>query len=170
MSQKIEFGDLTVEISENSDQVLYKFDGDVNEHFRHQNLPLVEKTRIIFDLEHVSSFNSCGIREWINLVSSITQKGKVEFEKCSIVTIDQINMVPDVAKNVQISSFYAPYFCENDDEMSCLIETTKEFSYLDQGLAPVKNCDVCKEELEFDAIEESYFLFIRSHKSFPAAS
>lgn len=163
-------GDLNLEIEENGSSASIKLSGDVNEHFRFQNFPEVNASEIIFDMEHVASFNSCGIREWINLISDLNEQKSIKFEKCSIITIDQINMVPDVAKGAEIVSFFAPYFCENDEEVSRLIVTQEAKQSLQSKEAPALKCDICDQDLEFDAMEESYFLFLDNIKAMRKAS
>ena len=173
MTQKIENKNLTIEISESSDEVIYTLTGNIDEYFKQEEVPRINKKKIIFQLEGLDNFNSCGIREWIYLIDDISKLGNLEFHKCSITMIDQINMVPDTAKNVTVKSFFAPYYCENKScsgEVNCLIDVEKERSSLENRIAPDFDCETCNEKLDFDALEESYFIFLNSGKSFPAAS
>ena len=162
MSDRIEFGNLTIEIEQTAKEVTYRFVGDVDEHFRQKEVPRISKSRITFLLEDVNNFNSCGIREWIYLIRDISELGDLRFNRCSVTMIDQINMVPDSLGKGTVESFFAPYFCQNTNcsgEVNRLIEVKDHFNALLNKQAPPMKCDKCGEQLEFDALEESYFLF-----------
>jgi hypothetical protein len=159
MSQTVNFSNLVIEIEEKANQVTYNFKGDVDENFRHDEVPLVKKDTIIFKLANINNFNSCGIREWIYLVRKISEMGSLIFKECSVTMVDQINMVPDSLGSGHIESFYAPYYCDCGGEVNRLIKVDEAQSYLANKIAPELTCENCGNPLEFDALEESYFLF-----------
>lgn len=168
MTQEIRLGNLTIQLKESDDgnSITYTFSGDVDEYFKQSEVPRVQKSSIIFDLESVKNFNSCGIREWISLVKDIGNLGQLTFVKCSVTMIDQINMVPASLGNARIESFYAPYYrncqCKGEREENSLLEISKVEDDIQKAVAPNVSCDTCGESLEFDALEESYFLFAGS--------
>jgi hypothetical protein len=168
MSQNIDFGNLQITIEESAQDAIYTFKGDVDEHFRQKDVPRIKKDNIVFVLSGINAFNSCGIREWIYLIRDISGLGALKFVDCSVTMVDQINMVPDSLGSGVIESFYAPYFCQCGGEVNRLIEVGKFASEITAKQAPEFNCDRCGELLEFDALEESYFLF--SETSMPNAS
>lgn len=157
--QQIEFGNLSIEIKQTADEVVYRFVGDVDEHFRQKDVPRIKKARIRFILEEINTFNSCGIREWIYLVRDISELGSLTFTKCSVVMVDQINMVPDSLGKGGVESFFAPYFCGTHGEVNQLIVVGEHVEQLENKQAPEFVCEHCSKPLEFDALEESYFLF-----------
>lgn len=159
MADKIEFGNLTIEISQSDSEVIYRFVGDVDEHFRQKDVPRIKKPNITFLLEEINNFNSCGIREWIYLIRDIGEFGKLKFTRCSVTMIDQINMVPDSLGKGYVESFYAPYFCGCGGEVNRLIDVSANLGQLQNKQAPEFKCESCNKTLEFDALEESYFLF-----------
>lgn len=159
MAATIDFGNLRIEISQTTSEVIYKFVGDVDEHFRQKDVPRIRKPKITFILEDVKNFNSCGIREWIFMVRDISELGDLIFTKCSVTMIDQINMVPDSLGKGRIQSFFAPYYCACGGEVNRLIQVNEHMRDLIQKKAPELNCEKCGKSLEFDALEESYFLF-----------
>src|SRR5688572_28790739 len=108
----IEFGNLSIEIRQTANEVVYRFMGDVDEHFRQKDVPRIQKAKITFVLEEINHFNSCGIREWIYLIRDISELGTLKFRRCSVTMIDQINMVPDSLGNGRVESFFAPYYCQ----------------------------------------------------------
>jgi hypothetical protein len=159
MSPTIDFGKLSIEIKETKDEVVYRFLGDVDEHFRQKDLPRIRKPIITFVLEEVQTFNSCGIREWIFLVRDISQCGSLRFTRCSVAMIDQINMVPESLGSGSVESFFAPYYCACRGEINRFIEVAPNLGELKAKQAPTFACEKCGKDLEFDALEESYFLF-----------
>lgn len=162
MSDTIEFGNLSIEIKQTADEVVYRFVGDVDEHFRQKDVPRIRKAKITFILEDINNFNSCGIREWIYLIRDVGEMGKLTFTKCSVTMIDQINMVPDSLGKGRVESFFAPYFCETHNEANRLIGVAENLQELEMKQAPEFKCEKCGEALQFDALEESYFLFAES--------
>jgi hypothetical protein len=173
MSETIKFGKLDVEIKEEDQKVTYTFNGDVDENFKQTNLPRISAQTIIFELEHVDNFNSCGIREWIYLIKDFSKLGKLIFRNCSINMIDQVNMVPDSANGAKIESFFAPYYCETETcegEVNRMIVVENNIDDLTSGKAPEFTCEKCSKPLDFDALEGSYFLFIENDKSTQQAS
>ncbi len=143
--------------------VVLEFLGDVDEHFSHENIPSIQAQKIIFKLKEIKNFNSVGIREWIYMLDNLSKNNTpLEFMECSISMIDQINMVPDCLGNGNIISFYAPYYCscEKSGEKNCLIVTADYLGVLLKKKAPDFKCEHCQNNLEFDALEESYFLFM----------
>jgi len=159
MSETIEFGNLSIRIEQTDSEVTYSFIGEVDEHFRQNDVPRIKKETINFVLEEINNFNSCGIREWIYLIRDIGALGNLIFKKCSVTMIDQINMVPDSLGSGLVESFFAPYYSENNGEVNKLIVVEENLGLLLNKQAPKFKDDSTGEELEFDALEESYFLF-----------
>ena len=69
-TETINFGALKIVIERDATSVTYTFDGDVDENFRHAEVPRVGASQINFVLERVNNFNSVGIREWVYLMRS----------------------------------------------------------------------------------------------------
>ena len=74
--------------------------------------------------------------------------------------VDQINMVPDSLGTGTIESFYAPYFCATHGEANKLVHLKDSIKTLEARVAPPMTCDTCHSDLEFDALEASYFMFV----------
>jgi hypothetical protein len=162
MSEKLNFSNLEIEIAQSDREVSFRFRGDVDENFRQEDVPRIKKERILFDLQGINNFNSCGIREWIYMMKDMNKMGHVIFRNCSITMIDQINMVPDSLGSGEIESFFAPYYCSCKGEAIRLIEVKKHRNELINKQAPRFKCEDCGKTMEFDALEESYFLFCES--------
>jgi len=114
-------------------------------------------SHINFDFNQVELINSCGIREWIKFLDLLSCES-VQYENCPQIIIEQINMVHGfIRPGSRLKSFYAPYYCEECDQerkshiMSSDVKNKK---------APKVNCPDCGNEMEFDALEASYFNFL----------
>jgi anti-anti-sigma regulatory factor len=119
---------------------------------------------LIIDLAEVDRINSCGVRDWVNWLQAIEERGmKGVLIRCSTAIVAQINMVTNFAGNAIVFSFFAPYYSPSiDREYQKLIECE---TLLGQRpvRAPAFRCSETGEPLEFDDIEESYFAFVNAH-------
>lgn len=160
-AKTLQFGQLQVTINESANEVEYRFHGDVDENFRQKEFPRLKKETIIFNLEEVKNFNSIGLREWIFLLKDVSALGTLVFRNCSVTIIDQINMVPDSLGKGTVESFFAPYYCSHCDVKAVdrLIKVADSKNDISARHAPAFKCDSCSQDLEFDALEESYFSF-----------
>ncbi len=159
-NQVIHFDKLSIRVEPSAEQVYYVFDGEVDETFRHGDVPIYGDRSLVFNMAKVTNFNSVGIREWVQLVKKLDEtRQPIHFRECSISFVDQINMVPDTKGSGTVESFYAPYYCSCGKELNKLIMVPEHLKNLQQGEAPNFRCD-CGKDLEFDALEESYFQFI----------
>ncbi|MCA9562771.1 MAG: hypothetical protein KC561_04735 [Myxococcales bacterium] len=118
---------------------------------------------LIVDTADVRRINSCGVRDWVNWLTSVEQSGqKSVLIRCSPAIVSQINLVTNFAGDAVVHSFFAPYYCPScDSEVLKLIETETLL-----GVSPVRapsfRCEECGTGLEFDDIEDSYFAFINA--------
>ncbi len=161
MSETITFSNLVITIEKTPQEVCYTFVGEVDENFRHDQVPRVKDCQIRLILKDINQFNSVGIREWIHFISDMKKRGILIFQECSVAIIDQINMIPDSLGNGKVESFFAPYYCECGKETNKLIITKDHINELKRLVAPKFTCE-CGQTLEFDALEESYFQFVDS--------
>lgn len=157
--QTLNFANLKVEITQELDRVHYRVSGDIDENFRHKDVPRIRKSEICLHLKDAGHFNSCGIREWILFISDLSKFGKLSFHECSVSAIDQMNMVPNSLGGGDVISFYAPYYCQCGQEHTKLIQVREHEGNLRKLTAPSFTCE-CGRQLEFDALEESYFQFL----------
>jgi len=113
-----------------------------------------------FNFDGVKGINSCGIREWVHFSESLPAAAKLVYQNCTQIIIEQINMVAGFFRaGSVVQNFYAPYFCETCDQEQKVLITAATV----EGLAaPTVNCKTCQSEMEFDAIEEQYFRFLKT--------
>lgn len=160
MSETIQFGNLSITITSDGKDAVYAFKGEVDEFFKQKEVPRMKAANIHLVLEEISHLNSCGIREWVNMVKDFSKEGRLIFKRCSVAMVDQINMVPDSVAGGQVESFYAPYACDDHGEIAKLIDLKTMYQAIASRQPPVMHCDECSKELEFDALPGSYFLFL----------
>ncbi|MEI6398333.1 MAG: hypothetical protein WCO71_06165 [Pseudomonadota bacterium] len=160
MTQNISLGSLKIDITESPGRVTYKVVGKVDDSFKHGDVPRIKAEHIILDLEGITDFNSCGVREWVFLIKDLGSLGKITFTNCSIAMVDQFNMVPESIGTGTVESFFAPYVCEDHGDAEILLDATKHKNNIENHDAPERPCAKCQKPLIFDAMADSYFLFL----------
>lgn len=153
---------LNFERSETAEGIVIIFSGLIDEDADFQRLSIHSgqtDKKLIFDFSHVTLLNSCGIREWISFTDKLSNSIPITYRNCPQIIIEQMNMVHGFIKpGAKIESFYAPYYCVKcDREAKILLKTTDVI----KGQAPQCFCEHCQQEMEFDAIENQYFNFLK---------
>ena len=152
---------LSWHIDQREAHVLVTLSGEVNENARLEPLA-VELSRLTgkvrLDLSQVRRLNSTGVREWVNFMRLVGKNERIELEyiRCSIPIVSQINMIADFQGPATVTSFFAPYADEDtgDEETRLLIV---------DDVDPV-DPPVFKEDgktWELDELPERYLLFIK---------
>jgi len=157
----LKYDNLQIRIEGQAPETLYVwFDGEIHENFKSQLIALPFANSYTFNLLGLRSINSLGIREWSHFLLSLTQKSQVTLEECSVVFIDQANIVPQIVANSKVISFFAPYYCPQCNiELNCKLSVANHRKKLSERRAP-QIIHSCGAELQFDALEESYFFNI----------
>ena len=157
----VEMGQLKFNIEQQDQVLMVKVEGSINEDLQIEKLAHLKAPHMIFDVDGVKMINSCGIREWVRLIESFGSGVTLEYIKVPQIVIQQMNMISGfLSKNAKVTSFYAPYFIEDLDEerqMLLRVDEIKDFK------APKITTQVSGEtyDLDFDAIEEQYFRFLK---------
>lgn len=113
--------------------------------------------KVTFDFKDVTRVNSCGVRDWVNMLQKLPST-EVLYTECPMVVVKQLNAVPDFSGKAKIDTFYAPYFCEKCDEEDVKLIPT---SAVKDGQPPEMKCKTCGSVLGFDAIPNQYFSFLK---------
>ena len=140
------------------------FDGKIDDDSDYSPLIFDGVQKAVFNFEGVKLINSSGIQKWIKFFEAIPDSVVLEFIRCPLRIITQINLVPGFLCNrsVDISTFFAPYYCEECDESTnIMLETKSAFPDLNDINAPEMRCESCNSEMEFDGIEKKYFIFLK---------
>ncbi len=122
---------------------------------------------VVIDLGDVERINSCGVRDWVNWLSTVEAKpADIVLVECSPAIVAQINLVNNFTGSGGVKSFYIPYFCpECDGEKVLLAEA------VDMGPPPHEpptcRCDECDQPMDFDDMPDSYFAFLANQKAVP---
>ena len=145
-----------------TDDVAYvELAGTIDEDAVFDKIKNLQMNKFVFDFNKITMINSCGIREWIKYLADI-EGSQITYQNCPQIIIEQVNMVHGfIKKGIVVDTFYAPYFCPNcDTEKKILLKSSEVVNFK----APVKQCNTCKSDLEFDAIEKQYFSFLAQGK------
>ena len=149
---------LKLEIQILDDQAKVEICGPVDEDSNFEKIQAIKQDIFVLNLNKVSLMNSCGVREWINLVESLPKSSTIIYENVPQLVVEQMNMVKGfLTPNSQIKSFYAPYYNEDNDKITAVLLTSEQIK---DGKAPEMK-DEDGKELEFDAIEAQYFNFLK---------
>ncbi|MCC6812068.1 MAG: hypothetical protein IT381_31895 [Deltaproteobacteria bacterium] len=132
--------------------------GDITEDSEF-NAILSEKPLLLtLDLAGIKRINSTGVREWINFMTALRKDGaRINFERCSVAIVQQLNMIANFADRAEVHSVFAPYICPSCDTEEAKLVDFKANPTPDLE-APVA-CPNCKETMEFDDLPESYLAF-----------
>lgn len=152
---------LTINTRIVGDEVHIELIGVIDEDAVFDKIKNLQMKSYFFDFNKITMINSCGIREWIKYLQEI-EGAAITYTNCPQIIIEQVNMVHGfIRKGVVVESFYAPYFCPNcDTEKKILLKNNEVIN----SKAPTKQCNTCKSDLEFDAIEKQYFSFLSQGK------
>lgn len=138
--------------------------GQIDENADYSGVVFDGLKEVCFNFEGVSLINSTGLQRWISFLETIPVQMVIRFEKCPVRVIAQINMFPGfvAGRDVEITSFFAPYYCQKCDRSSnLLLDRNTHFPSGGIQSAPHVACGTCKEEMEFDGIEKKYFHFLQ---------
>ncbi len=98
------------EIKPSDEETLIQISGHLDENFVHSDYKIPNSKKIVFDLEKLQGINSCGIRDFINLLRDIPSTASVEYQKCPPLFIQQVNIVNGfLSSQRKVVSLYAPY-------------------------------------------------------------
>jgi anti-anti-sigma regulatory factor len=114
------------------------------------------------DCMGIERINSVGCKAWIRFFQKLqVEKKRFKFVACSVVFMEQTNMISNFACGGTIESFYAPFIC-----VSCGAEGSQLLVSEDIGTkgyqAPLISCLKCGKPMELDADPEDYFYFLNS--------
>lgn len=112
---------------------------------------------LTIDLGGVRRINSCGVREWVNFIRTITAGAPVKLARCSIAIVEQLNMVFNFRGGATIESFQAPYCCAQCEASSVVLLTPAEAK---SATAPPRRCDACGGTSTLDDLPQRYLAFL----------
>ncbi len=112
---------------------------------------------VVLDTAGVVFVNSIGMREWMRLLRALRERGQVVLDRVADVLITQMNLIPDLAKDVRITSFHAQYVCPAcGGEHAPLVDAVAHAHVLRQLQAPRLPCPECGGQMELGDFSERY--------------
>jgi hypothetical protein len=118
--------------------------------------------RLTLDLGDITFINSQGVREWIRMQQAAAAKGvRIELLRVAVQIVHQLNIMP-AARGVSIvTSFYAPYVCDEcDREEVVLLDLRKHAVDIAKQRAPAAPCPECQRPMELGTSPDLYFMFL----------
>lgn len=149
-----------VSIKRNGNQIVVAVSGSLDEESALTAGAFQGATSVVFDFKELQNINSCGIREWIQWITPLSQT-QVVYRHCPKVIVDQINMIDGfLPASGVVESFYVPYYSDaSGEEKHVLFTSGKEFSGESLRL-PDNVKDSKNNSMEIDVIESKYFRFL----------
>ena len=111
----------------------------------------------IADCRNLTQMYSVGIRKWVLKLQERPADSPLTFTHCSIVFIEQLNLITGFVDAKKVESFYAPYFCDECDKTHSMLLIPSEIEDME---APEKKCPEHNTDMTFDDDEEEYFEFL----------
>lgn len=113
-------------------------------------LPQIKRS-VDIDFAHVEYFNSLGIRSWVNFLRILLDGRAVSYSNCPMEFVQQICMMPVLAKGVEVKSFSADFSCQN-----CGQEIKQDFACEigKQALMDQMEAQLCKDCGQHAALQE----------------
>jgi hypothetical protein len=118
--------------------------------------------RLVLDLGGVTFINSLGVRQWVRMQQRAQAAGiGIELLRVAEPLVHQLNIMP-AARGVSIvTSFFAPYVCDNcDQEHAMLLDVRVHGAVIAQRRAPPMTCPDCKRAMELADAPDLYFMFL----------
>lgn len=117
---------------------------------------------ITIDTSGITFVNSIGMREWMRFVRALRQRGAVTLERVADVLMTQMNMIPEFAGNVRITSFHAQYVCGAcGAETAPLIDAIANLELLRTMKTPSLPCPECGAQMDLADFPERYLSLFR---------
>ncbi len=117
---------------------------------------------LLLDLGGVTFINSVGVRQWIRMQQeAAARQTRIELVRVAEPIVHQLNITPAARGVSLVTSFFAPYLCDNcDTEYQILLDVRTHGTELAKKRAPVQKCTHCKRDLEFTNPPDLYFMFL----------
>jgi DNA-binding response OmpR family regulator len=147
------------EIVEDTERTRVVIKGDITEATSFRDLMPAMVGRVDFDMSQVRYMNSLGVREWVTFLRDIPVQG-YEFHACSIPFVLQASMVKAVLGRGSVTSFFAPYHCEDCDLQEERLLQSATILAAEDLEPPTFTCPSCAGPLVLDDIAERYFAFL----------
>jgi len=118
--------------------------------------------RLVLDLAGVTFINSVGVREWIRMQTAAAALGvRIELRRVPDIIINQLNITPATRGVSVVTSFYAPYECDDCDiDELFLVDIAAHGSVLARKQLPPVTCGDCRRAMTPAYPPEVYLAFL----------
>lgn len=138
--------------------ISYEIHGYVDENVKFPPMKFAPTIRI--SLEKVTGLNSVGTREWCGWISQIGPPTLIRVEFCPLIFVKCFNSVKGaLAENMQIMSFYVPFFSEELGERKNVLLVRGVNFHNDADLKFPEVIDSKGKPMEMDVLSD-YFRFL----------
>ena len=137
--------------------------GAIDEHARLCDLiSRARGGRLTLDLDGIRFINSIGVREWIRLQDGAQKAGlRVELRRVPEILVHQLNIVTGARGSAMVTSFYAPYVCDEcDHEQPVLLDVTTHGRELARKRVPAVACGSCGAQMALADPPDIYLSFL----------
>ncbi len=154
-------GSATIEIDRSGEVTIVRIKGKLSESFKGREISSAAGAKLLFDLPDVERITSFGVREWLQLLTDLEQKGtQLFFSRCSEAVVNQLGMIRRFSGGGLVHSFFAPYQCSAcSAQFSALIDCEADIDVLKQKVLPAADCPSCAQAGHFDDDARSYLAF-----------
>lgn len=147
-----------------ADRMVVQLRGEINENADFTELRRQLRGHVLLLLDGITRINSCGVREWVNLMRGLSVDSLV-FARCAPTVVAQLNAICNFRGVATVQSFLAPYVCEvcHIDEYK-LLDVDEHFPARvgigRERHAPAFRCARCGGVMVFDDLAERYLAFL----------
>jgi predicted RNA-binding Zn-ribbon protein involved in translation (DUF1610 family) len=120
-------------------------------------LPRLPPGDLVFECEAIVFVNSFGMREWVRFVRALHGRGTVTLQRVADTLMTQMNLIPEFAHRLRITSFHAQYLCPVcGAEAVPLVDAVAHAEELAAMRAPAMPCPECGAAMELGDFPERY--------------
>ena len=153
---------LEFETDETSSGQFIIFKGSINENSapKLEEVSSVAQSKVFFNLQEVNFINSVGIKNWITFLSDLKPNRTIEFVKVSPIIIRQLNMIPEIALDFNVTDFFGEFVCDECGlQKQVLFDATLGYEELLNRYEEIP-CENCEGSMELDESPDEYFSFL----------
>jgi predicted RNA-binding Zn-ribbon protein involved in translation (DUF1610 family) len=137
--------------------------GRIDDSASFESLAQLPAGGVAIDTSGVTFVNSIGMREWIRLIRLLRERGPVVLERVADVLMTQMNLIPEFARSVSITSFHAQYVCPScGAESAPLVDAIAYGDSLRAMKAPKLPCPECGSAMDLGDFPERYLTIFRT--------
>ena len=117
---------------------------------------------VAIDTSGITFINSIGMREWMRLIRILRERGPIVLERVADVLMTQMNLIPEFATSVTITSFHAQYVCPScGHESAPLVDAVANADALRAMKAPKLPCPECTTPMDLGDFPQRYLTIFR---------